>query len=80
MALINNELQHSAIKHIRGACSSGYIVCDLLEPKEVTFATLKYSGDFRIMKPNETYYKEYDSPSNIINVDYTHEDTLYEYS
>ena len=80
VALINNELQHSTIKHIRGACSSGYIVCDLLEPKEVTFATLKYSGDFRIMKPNETYYKEYDGTNTTINVDYSHEDTPYEYS
>lgn len=80
MALINNELQHSLIKYIRGACSSGFIVCDLLEPKEVTFATLKYGSDFRIMKPNETYYKEYEKSGNIIEVDYEEDDTPYEYS
>ena len=80
MALVNNELQHSMIKHIRGACSSGFIVCDLLDPKEVTFATLKYGGDFRIMKPNETYYKEYEKSGNIIEVDYEEDDTPYEYS
>jgi hypothetical protein len=80
MALVNNELQHSTIKHILGACSSGFIVCDLLDPKEVTFATLKYGGDFRIMKPNETYYKEYEKSGNIIEVDYEEDDTPYEYT
>lgn len=79
-ALTNNELKHSLIKHIRGACSSGFIVCDLLEPMEITFATLKYGSDFRIMKPNESYYKEYDGKDRVLGVDYSHENTPYEYS
>ena len=79
-ALLNNEFQHSTIKHIVGTCSTGFIICDLLEPKEITFATLKYGDDFRIMKPNEIYYKEYEKSGNIIDADYDHEDTPYEYS
>ena len=78
-ALQNNEFQHSKIKHIIGTCSTPFIICDLLEPSEITFATLKYGEDFRIMKPNEGYYKLYEKAGNIIDADYDHEDTPYEY-
>lgn len=78
-ALQNNEFQHSKIKQIVGTCTTTFIICDLLEPKEITFATLKYGEDFRIMKPNEGYYKVYETAGNIIDADYEHEDTPYEY-
>jgi hypothetical protein len=52
----------------------------MLEKSEVTFATLKYD-DFRIVKPNESYYQMYDSTkSSDIPVDYGHPSTPYEYS
>ena len=79
-ALLKGEFKHSKIKRILGRCSSPYIVCDLLDPVEVTFASLKYQDDFRIMLPNETYYKDYDNRGDTLNVDYSHEDTPYEYS
>jgi len=80
MALTNQEFKHSKIKYIIGSCSSGYIICDLLVPAEVTFATLKYSTEFRILKPNENYYKEYDISTESIHIDYDDPDTPYEYS
>lgn len=80
-ALQSKEYRHSQIKKVIGRCSSTFIVCDLLDEQEVTVAVLKYGNDFRIMAPNEHYYGEYDSvKDDTIPVNYSEEDTPYEYS
>lgn len=79
-ALEANEFKHSKIKYIEGACSTEFIVCDLLDKDEVIMAGLKYAGKFRIMVPNEVYYKAYDKTADYIEVDYSEDDTPYEYS
>lgn len=79
-ALQAKEYSHSRIKKVMGRCSSTFIVCDLLSEHEVTVALLKYHEDFRIMVPNEHYYKEYDSVGEHINVNYEEPDTPFEYS
>ena len=58
-ALAGNEFKHSTFKNVEGGCGTSFVVCDLLKKDEVTFAALKYQ--FRILKPNEPYYKFYDS-------------------
>ena len=78
-ALKNKEFKHSPFKAIRGACASSFIICDMLNKAEVTFALLKYTG-FRILQPNEAYYQEYDNSKGDIKVDYSDPDTPYEYS
>ena len=80
-ALQANEYKHSPFKTIRGACSSSFIICDLLDKKQVMLATLKYDKDFRVVKPNESYFQEYDEiKGDNIPVDYGHPSTPYEYS
>ena len=79
-ALQNKEFKHSSFKVIAGACTTTFFVCDMLEKSEVTFASLKYD-DFRILSPNEGYYKEYDSvQGGRIQANYSDPDTPYEYS
>jgi hypothetical protein len=68
-ALSKNEFKHSPFKNIRGGCGSSFVVCDLLKKEETTFAALKYKDGFRIMKPNEAYYKAYDGPESYIDED-----------
>lgn len=80
IALKNKEFKHSPFKFISGACSSAFVVCDLLDKADATFATLKYQSEFRVLMPNEFYYQEYDGNSKTIKVDYTDQDTPYEYS
>ncbi len=64
-ALSANEFKHSTFKNVEGGCGTSFVVCDLLKKDEVTFAALKY--DFRILQPNETYYKFYDSKEKWID-------------
>jgi hypothetical protein len=80
-ALQKNEFKHSNFKNIIGRCSSTFVVCDMLNKAEVTFATLKYGEQFRILMPNESYYQDYDNiKGTVITADYSHPDTPYEYS
>ena len=80
-ALKGNEFKHSPFKHISGACTTSYVICDLLDKAEATFATLKFGDQFRALMPNELYYKEYDNvKGSHIDVDYLDPDTPYEYS
>ena len=67
-ALTNKEFEHSVIKNVTGACSTSFIVCDMLDKSQVTFALLKY--DFRILQTNEYYYKAYDGKGSFIDDDY----------
>jgi hypothetical protein len=64
-ALGANEFKHSTFKNVEGGCGTSFVVCDMLKKDEVTFAALKY--DFRILMPNETYYKFYDSKEKWID-------------
>lgn len=80
-ALKANEFKHSPFKIISGACSSPFVICDLLNRADVTFAQLKYLDQFRILMPNESYYQAYDEThGKHIDVDYSDIDTPYEYS
>jgi hypothetical protein len=64
-ALSNNEFKHSPFKNVEGACGSSFIICDLLKKEEVVMAGLKYTRDWRILKPNESYYQAYDQKGTI---------------
>jgi len=79
-ALLANEYKHGPIKTIRGACSGSFIVCDLLSKNELLLAKLKYD-DWRELKPNESYYQQYDDiKGENLHIDYGHPSTPYEYS
>ena len=71
----------SLYKRIKGACSTTFIVCDILDREEMTMLALRFANDFRILMPNETYYKQYDDvKGTVIPVDYHDRSTPYEYS
>lgn len=78
-ALKKNEYKHSSFKNIGGACSTPFVICDLLNKADITFIMLKY-GELRVLKPNEGYYQMYDEAGKNIPVDYGDRSTPYEYS
>jgi hypothetical protein len=59
-ALMAKEFEHSKFKNVEGSCGSSYVICDLLDERELTFAGIKYANLFRILAPNEGYYQMYD--------------------
>ena len=62
--LKNNKIKHGPIKGIGGACSSTFYITDILEKSQFTMLALAMANvsSFRILMPNEGYYKYYDDP------------------
>lgn len=65
-ALQQNEFKHSPFKNIEGACTTSFVICDILKKPEMTLLALKYANQFRILMPNEGYYRAYDSKEKYI--------------
>ena len=70
-------MRHGPIKMHSGGCGSRSWVTDLLEPEESSMFLLqnlsKNNQQFRVIKPNESFYKWYDDPND---VDYGEPDDL----
>ena len=73
-ALTRGEFKHSNIKPVSGGCGSSFMVCDILDKNEYLMAALKYSNKFRVLKPNEAYYKLYEGTTDWIDEDYEYDD------
>ena len=63
-ALKTNKIKHGPIKGVGGACSSTFYITDIMEKSQFTMLALAMSNcaSFRVLKPNESYYKYYDDP------------------
>ena len=73
-ALQKNEVKHSPFKSVEGACTTSFVICDILKKEEMTFFGLKYAGQFRILMPNEGYYRAYDGKEKYIYEEYEDDD------
>lgn len=71
-ALKLQDVRHGPIKAMGGGCGSTFYVTDLLDKEEATAFLLFVSGsssDVRVLKPNETYYKAYDDPEYLDEIE-----------
>lgn len=59
-ALKADEFEHTEFKHISGGCGTSWSICDIVHEHDMTMLGLKYATKFRILSPNEGYYKAYD--------------------
>ena len=72
------SIKHGPFKHITGGCSSSFYITDIFDKEAVMMLQLALSDtDFRILKPNEPYYKLYDDPK-YKNIEVIDRDELYE--
>lgn len=53
-------IDHTKLQYITGYCSTGFIVCDILNESDLTLLTLKFNNSFRLLKENELYYQNYE--------------------
>ena len=63
-ALKQFKIKHGPIKGIGGACTSTFYMTDILDKAQFSMLALAMSGQpsFRVLMPNEGYYKYYDDP------------------
>jgi hypothetical protein len=60
--LKENGIKHSTIKTVHGLCGSKFQVCDIKHQGDLVAMALIFTGSYRILQPNEVYYKGYDDP------------------
>ncbi len=73
----DQNVKHGPFKGIGGACSSTFYITDILDKAQFTMLALSMTGTtFRVLMPNEAYYKWYDDPKNV-GKDYIDEDDMY---
>ena len=75
-ALKAGEFKHTEFKFVSGGCGTSWTICDILHEHDQTMLGLKYATKFRILSPNEGYYKAYDQNSQWIQEDEDYEDEL----
>lgn len=64
-ALKSLDIKHGPIQRIGGGCGSNFYITDIFNKEDMTTLTLSMIGrtDFRIVMPNEAYYRWYDDNS-----------------
>ena len=61
--LKTQNVKHGPIKAIGGACTTTFYITDIMDKAQFTMLALSLTGtDFRVLMPNEGYYKYYDDP------------------
>ena len=60
--LKENSIKHSTIKTIQGACGSRFAMCDIKHQGDLVMMSLVFHGSYRVLQPNETYFRAYDDP------------------
>lgn len=59
------NVRHGPFKSIGGACSSTFYITDIFDKSQFTMLALSMvNTTFRVLMPNEGYYKWYDDPKN----------------
>lgn len=59
--LKERDIKHGPVKTIGGNCSTVFYMTDIFKESDVTYLALMLAEtDFRVLKPNEGYYKYYD--------------------
>jgi hypothetical protein len=58
--LKEEKVKHGPFKTMYGGCGSQFTVCDILDKHDMMMLSLKYPGQFRVLAPNEEYYKAFD--------------------
>lgn len=77
--LKTQNVRHGPIKSIGGACSSTFYITDILDKSQFTMLALSMADTtFRILMPNEGYYKWYDDPKNANKTHIWEEDMYYD--
>lgn len=59
--LDSNNIEYSPIKKVAGGCSTLFFVTDIMKKSDMVLLSLTFNGSYRILQPNEEYYKKYTS-------------------
>lgn len=67
------NIKYGPIKNFRYGCGTRAYVCDILTASHMSILGMTFTDKYRVLMPNEHYYKAYDDPG-IHNDDEDHEE------
>lgn len=67
--LESNSIPHGQIQKVRGSCGSSFDLIDIKRLEDMVMISLVFPNCYRILQPNEIYYRAYDDPSLLAQLD-----------
>ena len=64
-----NEIKHGEFKSINGSCGTSFTMVDIKEKEGLAMLAMVFNGCYRILQPNEEYWKAYDDPNLLAMLD-----------
>jgi len=64
-----HSIEHGKIQNITGSCGSLFQIIDIKRKDDVVLLALAFNGSYRILQPNEVYYRAYDDPDLLAKLD-----------
>lgn len=68
--MIDNNISYSSIKTVHSTCGEyEYSICDIKKKEDLTLMALALTNQYRVLQPNEIYYKAYENPELLVQLD-----------
>lgn len=67
--LADHSIVHGKIQQVTGSCGTSFDLIDIKKRDDMVLLALIFQGCYRILQPNETYYKAYDDPELLSRLD-----------
>jgi hypothetical protein len=67
--LKKNSISHGKIVPVSGSCGSSFDLIDIKNKSDMVLLSLSFHDCYRILQPNEVYYKVYDDPDLLARLD-----------
>lgn len=66
----NQGIEYGKIRKVSGGCGTLFYICDIFTKEDAALLSLIYHDNYRILQPNEEYYKWYDQKDqDLLNQD-----------
>lgn len=68
--MISHNIAHTQIKTVYSSCGSyEYSICDIKKKGDLTMLALAFNEKYRLLQPNEIYYKAYENEQILRGLD-----------
>ena len=64
-----HSIDHGKVQNVTGSCGGSFQIIDIKKKEDVVLLALAFNGSYRILQPNEVYYRAYDDPELLAKLD-----------
>lgn len=64
-----HSIDHGKVQNVTGSCGSSFQIIDIKKKEDVVLLSMAFNDCYRILQPNEVYYRAYDDPELLARLD-----------